>query len=86
MVLNRRIILDYSSGPMQSIGVLRSRIGRGKEIGAAENSQRCSIAGFEDGRGVLRVKDDGQPLDAGKGKESDFTLESPERNTAPLTA
>ena len=44
MVLNRRIILDYSSGPMQSIGVLRSRIGRGKEIGAAENRDAVLLA------------------------------------------
>lgn len=41
------------------------------------------FAGFEDGgSGWPQTKDCGQPLDVGKGKEINPSLESPERNTA----
>ena len=38
-----------------------------------------SVAGFEDGRMGPWAKECWQPLEAGKGKETDFVLEPPER-------
>ena len=52
---------------------------------AEECLERCNVAGFEDkGRGP-GAKVCRQPLEIGKDKEKNSSLESPERNAAPLT-
>lgn len=42
---------------------------------------QSTVADFED-EGRLQVKDYGQPLEAGEGRETDSPLEPPERNIA----
>lgn len=40
-----------------------------------------AVNGFENGGKGLRVKELGQPLETGKGKETDFPLEHRERTS-----
>lgn len=60
----------------------RGRCGYG---GKVSEMQYCNVAGFEDGGRWLQAKECGRPLEAGKGKEIDCTLESADRNTSLLT-
>lgn len=41
-----------------------------------EGSERCDIAGFENGGRELQTKKCEKPLESGKGNEKDFLLES----------
>lgn len=51
----------------------RGRCGYERKV---REMQCCNAAGFEDGGRWLQAKECGSPLEAGKGKEIGFTLES----------
>lgn len=55
------------------------------DVTTEDSSEKCSIANFEDGKRQPGVKERGQPLKAGKGKEMNSVLERLEGNGAPLT-
>lgn len=44
-------------------------------------AEKYNIAGFENEGGGPQAKECVQPLGAGKGKETDYSLEPPERST-----
>lgn len=49
-------------------------------------SERCNIAGFEDGEREPEAKECGWPLERGKGKEMNFPPEPLERNATLWTS
>lgn len=50
-----------------------------------EASKICSAAGFGNAEKEPQIKENGQPVETTKSKETDFPLDPPERNSALMT-